>query len=100
MKAFRLADNKVSELSTWDNEALKQELDKIEDSFTGFSEENLGQLYFEEIEYKEREEREKETMMTVKFESPEDFKKLEKDLYDLISEKYSRVRVVVSSGEV
>ena len=36
-KAYRLADNKVSDFSSWDNKLLLEELDGIpEDLFTGF----------------------------------------------------------------
>lgn len=36
IKAFRIADNKVSELSTWDDELLQIELEGLQDIFTGF----------------------------------------------------------------
>lgn len=37
VKAYRLADNKVSDFSSWDNKLLLEELDGIpEDLFTGF----------------------------------------------------------------
>lgn len=37
VKAFRLADNKVSDFSIWDNKLLLEELDGIDDDlFTGF----------------------------------------------------------------
>lgn len=40
VKAFRIADNKVSDFSVWDNKLLLEELDEInrlaEDLFTGF----------------------------------------------------------------
>lgn len=40
IKAFRLADNKVSDVSIWDNKKLLQELDELDafdgDLFTGF----------------------------------------------------------------
>lgn len=36
IKAFRLADNKVSDYSIWDNKLLLQELDGLDDIFTGF----------------------------------------------------------------
>lgn len=40
IKAYRIADNKVSELSQWDFDLLKLELNEIED-FTGFEPEIL-----------------------------------------------------------
>lgn len=46
IKAFRLADNKVSDVSIWDNKKLLQELDELNafdgDLFTGFE---LGGLF-------------------------------------------------------
>lgn len=39
VKAFRIADNKVSDYSLWDNKLLLSELDGLDDMFTGF---NLG----------------------------------------------------------
>lgn len=36
IKAFRLADNKVSDYSLWDNKLLLEELDGLDDIFTGF----------------------------------------------------------------
>lgn len=45
VKAYRLADNKVSEESIWDNKKLLDELDELnkidEDVFTGFSESDI-----------------------------------------------------------
>ena len=42
IKAFRLADNKVSDYSIWDNKKLLQELDELNfDIFTGFTESEL-----------------------------------------------------------
>lgn len=49
VKAYRLADNKVSETSIWDNKKLLQELDELdklsEDVFTGFESSD----YFEDV---------------------------------------------------
>lgn len=47
VKAFRLADNKVSEIATWDDKALAAELQALDDldfdmSEFGFSEDDLG----------------------------------------------------------
>lgn len=45
VKAYRLADNKVSEESIWDNKKLLDELDEInkidDDMFTGFTESDI-----------------------------------------------------------
>lgn len=35
-KAYRIADNKTSDLSIWDNKLLLEELEDLDDLFTGF----------------------------------------------------------------
>ena len=50
VKAYRIADNKVGERSTWDNASLKVELEELKEedidlSLVGFSEEELAMLY-------------------------------------------------------
>lgn len=61
-RAYRLADNKTAELSEWDIELLKTELEDIE-GFTGFEEVEIAGM-FEEIDidnfFKESEEKPKE----------------------------------------
>lgn len=47
IKAYRIADNKVAELSEWDMELLKVELEDIE-GFTGFKVDELENLFEEE----------------------------------------------------
>lgn len=44
IKAFRLADNRVSEESEWDNDLLIQELQELEGMFTGFDDKELDDL--------------------------------------------------------
>ena len=41
IKAFRIADNKVSEFSTWDADLLELELEGLQDIFTGFEPKDL-----------------------------------------------------------
>lgn len=45
IKAFRIADNKIHEKSSWDNDLLKEELTQLQDF--GFNLEELGFLDFE-----------------------------------------------------
>ena len=52
VKAYRIADNKVSELSEWDYDLLKLELEDIE-GFTGFEVEELENLFEDDKEEKE-----------------------------------------------
>ena len=44
VKAFRIADNKVSEIAEWDIDLLSSELEGLEETFTGFDEIELEQL--------------------------------------------------------
>ena len=48
-KAFRIADNKVSEYSSWDNELLNIELEQLEE--LNFNMEIFGVSVFEPIEF-------------------------------------------------
>lgn len=41
IRAFRIADNKTSDFSMWDNKKLLEELEGLEDFFTGFNVDEL-----------------------------------------------------------
>ena len=45
IKAFRLADNKVSEFSEWDFDKLEEEINSIESGFTGFTAEDIEKMF-------------------------------------------------------
>ena len=68
IKAFRLADNKVSEFSTWDMELLKVELEELEElnfevSDLGFEFMSMDQLdipTFDDFDDEDEEEEEEE----------------------------------------
>lgn len=75
-KAYRLADNKLSELSIWDEDLLKQELEDLmsEDydiSLTGFTDVDLSGLFPEEDPVKDEEDNtpaeEKTTLPMLRF---------------------------------
>lgn len=75
-KAYRLADNKLSELSIWDEDLLKEELEDLLDedydiSLTGFSDVDLTDLLkdeedLEDIEPEEQKEK-KTTLPMLRF---------------------------------
>lgn len=50
IKAYRIADNKVSDYSIWDNKILLEELGDLADIFTGF---DIGTLDFDVFNEKE-----------------------------------------------
>ena len=102
IKAFRLADNKVAE-SEWDMEMLATEFEIIDGEFTGFDDEELTEINKEVAETPltddlEEEKEKEDPVMRVKFDDPEDFKKMEDDLRKLIEEKYKNVNVMIKSG--
>jgi len=55
IKAFRIADNRVSEESEWDLELLSLELDSLDDIFTGFDVEEVDDIVKDPIEPEEKE---------------------------------------------
>ena len=61
IKAFRLVDNKVSEISSWDWIKLEKELDEIELDMTAFSFQNddfdIDDFFNEKSEEKEKKKR-------------------------------------------
>lgn len=50
VKAFRLADNKTSDFSIWDNKKLLTELENLGDIFTGF---DVSEIFGEELNEKD-----------------------------------------------
>ena len=58
-KAYRLADNKVADYSVWDNKKLLEELDELDDIFTGFDESEIFRDVLDEKDNSVIEENEK-----------------------------------------
>lgn len=50
VKAFRLADNKVSELAQWDFELLNKELAELEMDMTEFGFVNMGEIEWADVD--------------------------------------------------
>ena len=72
VKAYRIADNKLGELATWDEDMLKEELLEIQEQeipleVLGFTEIDLQQLFVEEKEEKETQKEEKTTLPMLRF---------------------------------
>lgn len=47
VKALRIADNKTGEFAKWDMNLLKEELNLLDDIFTGFSEAEMDGMFFD-----------------------------------------------------
>ena len=70
VKAYRIADNKLSELSSWDEEALRAELYELEEldyplEVMGFTEMDLKDLFVEDEPEAEKEKKPKEEKTTL-----------------------------------
>ena len=68
VKAYRIADNKLAELSTWDDDALKAELFELQEldyplEVMGFTEMDLKDLFEEKAEPKEKKPKEEKTTL-------------------------------------
>lgn len=68
VKAYRIADNKLAELSTWDEEALKAELFELQEldyplEVMGFTEMDLKDLFKEKEEPKAKKAKEEKTTL-------------------------------------
>ena len=68
VKAYRIADNKLAELSTWDEEALKAELFELQEldyplEIMGFTEMDLKDLFEEKEDTKAKKAKEEKTTL-------------------------------------
>lgn len=68
VKAYRIADNKLAELSTWDEEALKAELFELQEldyplEVMGFTEMDLKDLFEEKEDPKTKKAKEEKTTL-------------------------------------
>lgn len=104
VKAFRIADNKVSEFATWDEELLAVELEQLSDmdfdlSFTGFEMDELKELIgeiepepdFDELERKV-EEKEK-VIVQITFSDIKEWKLNENELREVAENMNANISV-------
>ena len=102
VKAFRLADNKVSEKSVWNWEMLNQELnDILIIDMTKFDFGiDLDEPLEDELDEDENNIELKEYQVKLKFKDTKDFKKIEDELRSFINENYKDVDVSVNGGYI
>ena len=67
VKAYRIADNKLGELATWDEDMLEIQEQEIPLEVLGFTEIDLQQIFVEEKEEKETQKEEKTTLPMLRF---------------------------------
>lgn len=93
VKAYRIADNKLAELSTWDEEALKAELFELQEldyplEVMGFTEMDLKDLFEEKEDPKtKRAKEEKTTLPMLRFGS--NSVRITEDELVLLSNRYN-----------
>ena len=94
IKAFRLADNKVSEAATWDMELLDEELDGIFDIDMSLFDFNIDlEPTFDELE--RDTENKDELIIKIVFETHEEWLKYEDALRELVED--AKANMVVGS---
>lgn len=94
IRAFRIADNKTSDFSLWDNKLLLEELDIIpDDLFTGFEDAENFESILDEKDKSVIDDNEYGVMYEAVFRS-EDAGKIEriKELWETLEETYSSQR--------
>lgn len=97
VKAFRLADNKVSELAMWDNDKLIQELGEIDMDMSAFGfEDDLEMPTDDELDAKEVKA-DNPIMIKITFKDKKDMQKIEEDLREYIDD-IDGASVVVNGG--
>lgn len=93
VKAYRIADNKLAELSTWDDEALKAELFELQEleyplEVMGFTEMDIKDLFEEKEEPKEKKNKEEKTTLPMLRFGSNSVRITEEDLV-LLSNRYN-----------
>ena len=104
-EAYLIADNRLQDETDWDMELLRElvseiELEGIDLEITGIDMDEINELNFEDIGYKEKEEKENPPTMKIVFEYEQDFRRMEDDLRELLEERYKNVRVSILGGEL
>lgn len=94
IKAFRLADNKVSEFSEWDFEKLEEEINSIENEFTGFSAEDIKKMFDDDEEEESFDDVGDDLEKTMEVIIECDDEKTQQELYERLTEEGYTCRVL------
>ena len=94
IKAFRLADNKVSEFSEWDFEKLEEEINSIENEFTGFSAEDIKKMFDDDEEEESFDDVGDDLEKTMEVIIECDDEQTQQELYERLTEEGYSCRVL------
>ena len=94
IKAFRLADNRVAEFSEWDFEKLEEEINGIENDFTGFSAEDIKKMFGDDDEEESFDDVGDDLEKTMEVIIECDDEKTQQELYERLTEEGYTCRVL------
>ena len=94
IKAFRLADNRVAEFSEWDFEKLEEEINGIENDFTGFSAEDIKKMFGDDDEEESFDDVGDDLEKTMEVIIECDDEKTQQELYERLTEEGYSCRVL------
>ena len=94
VKAFRLADNRVAEFSEWDFEKLEEEINNIENEFTGFSTADIEEMFSADEEEETFDDVGGDLKETIEVIVECEDEKVQRELYERLTEEGYTCRVL------
>ena len=95
IKAYRLADNKVSEMAEWDFDLLFSELDEIIDvDMTTFGFDETDDEYFDENDLERDDEKDGGVLIQITFRNLQEYKNAENAIKNIIGDAIMTVKMV------
>lgn len=98
IKAFRLADNKVGELATWDDELLSLELSELEEldfdmGEFGFQFDDADDMEFDENDLERDDEKDGSVLIQITFRNLQEYKNAEQSIKNIIGDATMTVKM-------